>query len=199
MRLRQMTKADFKAIKNGLKQYAKLGDRFNMYSTQDIRFYKDSIVGDLLGVKKMNESNHGWDGQFENGVYFENKNNNIFNTPTAYRLIFQDTSETKIQEMKEGVVVTNTYWLNAGTPGFIMLGNTRNVSDQLSDIRGSRKTSSASFTDCFQNGFKIVAVGLTKDEVIDVLKIKLPTFGNTLTKKDIYAEKDLHKLVSKMM
>lgn len=199
MRFHRMTGADYKAIRNGMKQYAKIGDRFGMYSTQDIRFYKDTIVGELLGVKEMNMSNHGWDGQFDNGVYFENKNNNIFNTPTTYRLIFQDTSETKVQEMKNGVIVANTYWLNAGTPGFIMLGNTRNVSDQLSNVRGSRRTSSATFAECAENGFKIVAISLTKDEVLDVIKSKLPTFGSTLTKRNIYAEKDLRKLVVQMM
>lgn len=195
---RKLSKADFKAIRSGMKQYAKLGDRFNLYRTQDTRFYKDSIVGELLGIQEMNMANSGWDGVFKNGKFFENKNNSIFNTK-GFRLTFQDTSDEKVEEMRDGVIVANTYWLDAATPGFIMIGNTKNVIDRLSDINGPRKTSSASFTDCLNGGFKIVAVGLTKNEVLDVLRDRVPMFAANLTTDDIYKKKNIPSLVKEMM
>ena len=194
-----MSVADYRAIEKAMKHFAKLGDRFGKYDVQSNRFYKDSIMAHILGVQNMNMSNTGWDGQFDNGVYFENKNNSIFGEQATYRLVFQDTSESKVQEMKDGVIVTNTFWLNDAIPGFFMMGNTKNVGDQLGNISGMRRNSSATFSDCHRNGFKIVAVGLTRNEVLDVLRTKQPTFASNLSIKDIYTTKNVPALLEKMM
>ena len=199
---RKMTKANIKAISAGMKQYAELEKLFNLPQIQSNRFFRDCIIGSLCGVSEMNTDMHGWDGGFPNGFYFENKNISAHSKSScSYALKFQDTSEEKLAELCQGVIAATTAWFNSGEPAFLMVGNTKNVRDELvaSYRPQTRRSNTVSMTRCLNKGFKLVALGYTKEQVISVISDKFPRLGRSLTPADIYTEEELPALVAEMM
>lgn len=197
-----MTKADIKAILAGMKQYAELEKKFNLPQIQSNRFLRDCIIGSLVGVSEMNTDMHGWDGGFPNGFSFENKNvSSKAKSGQSLTLQFQDTSEEKLRELVEGVIATHTAWENSGEPAFLMVGNTKNIGEYLVDAYRPtrRRWTHASMTTCLANGFKLVALGYTKQQVIDAVTAKFGRLGRSLKPEDIYTKKDLPGLVASMM
>ena len=197
-----MTKADIKAILAGMKQYAELEKKFNLPQIQSNRFLRDCIIGSLVGVSEMNTDMHGWDGGFANGFSFENKNvSSKAKSGQSLTLQFQDTSEEKLKELVEGVIATHTTWENSGEPAFLMVGNTKNIGEYLVDAYrpARRRWTHASMTTCLANGFKLVALGYTKQQVIDAVTAKFGRLGRSLKPEDIYTKKDLPGLVASMM
>lgn len=199
---RKMTKANIKAIKTGMKQYAELEKMFNLPQIQSNRFLRDCMIGAAVGVSDMNTDMHGWDGEFANGTPFENKNvSSKAKTGHSLTLEFKDTSEQKLKELEEGVIATHTVWENSGEPAFLMVGNTKNIDATLKmNYKDTgRRVTHANMTTCLANGFKLVALGYTKQQVIDNISGKFSRLGKSLTPADIYTEKDLPGLVASMM
>ena len=188
---RKMTQANIKAIKTGMKQYAELEKMFNLPQIQSNRFLRDCMIGAAVGVSDMNTDMHGWDGEFADGTPFENKNvSSKAKTGHSLTLEFKDTSEQKLKELEEGVIATHTVWENSGEPAFLMVGNTKNIDVTLK--MNYKDTGLA-------NGFKLVALGYTKQQVIDNITSKFSRLGKSLTPADIYTEKDLPSLVASMI
>ena len=197
-----MTKANIKAISAGMKQYAELEKMFDLPQIQSNRFLRDCLIGSLVGVFEMNTALHGWDGGFPNGFSFENKNvSSKAKSGQSLTLEFKDTSEEKLRELAKGVIATHTAWENSGEPAFLMVGNTKNIADRLLSAYNptGRRVTTASMRHCLANGFKLVALGYTKQQVIDAVTAKFPRLGNSLTVDDIYTEKELKSLVASMM
>lgn len=190
-----------KKMESLLQQQATLEDKTGVKIIQSNRFFRDTVIGKLIDKNiNMNTNQHGWDGVLSNGTYFENKNiKATVKSGASFGLRLQDTSLDKLNEMDNGVFISNSFW-DEGKPAFLMVGNTRNVSHHLnaSYNPSSRKTSTVSLLNCLKNGFKIVAVNYDKDEVWDTLATKFPRLGTVMSINDIYTKKDLPSLVEEL-
>ena len=144
-----------------------------------------------------------WDGEFKNGVYFENKNVSASaKSPISFSLKFQDTSDEKLEELKEGVICSTSFFDDSKVyPGFIMVGNTRNVGDllEMSYNPATRKSCQVSMPRCLKHGFKIVTWEYDKKTTWDIITTKFPRLGTIMSIDDIYTKKDLPGLVADMM
>ena len=152
----------------------------------------------------MNTCFHGWDAQFKNGTYFENKNVSADSkSPISFSLKFQDTPYDKLEEMINTGVVAAVSFFDDGLvyPGFLMVGNTKNVGDLLKKSYNpdTRKSCQVSMPRCISNGFKLVAGEYTKQQVLDIISSKFPRLGKSMTTADIYTKKDLPSLVASMI
>lgn len=199
---RKMTQANIKAISAGMKQYAELEKMFNLPQIQSNRFLRDCLVGAAVGVSDMNTDLHGWDGEFADGTPFENKNvSSKAKTGHSLTLEFKDTSNEKLTELVEGVLATHTAWVNSGEVAFLMVGNTKNIGKRLVEAYRpyGRRVTTASMSHCLANGFKLVAINYTKQQVIDAVTEKFPRLGKSLTPADIYTKKELKSLVASMI
>ena len=200
--LKKVSKANVKAINTILQNTAALGQQLGVNNIQQNRYMRDCSIGAIVGVDRMNLNLHGWDGMFKNGVPFENKNiKATCKTGVSFSLKFQDTSLVKLDDLKEGVIVTNSFWGDDGRPAFIMLGNTKMVGDYLEESYnpGARRSSTVSMSRCLNRGFKLIAVTYTPQQVIDTITAKFPSLGDSLKPTDIYREKDAISLVGMMM
>ena len=201
-KLIKVKKADIKAINDLLKSQAALGQKLGVNNIQQNRYMRDCSVGALVGVDKMNLDLHGWDGEFKNGIPFENKNvKAACKYGVSFSLKFQDTSLEKLEELKTGVIVTTTFWDNNGKPAFILVGNTATVGDYLEESYNpeARKSSTVSLIRCLNRGFKLVAGSWSKEQVLDVLGSKFRRLGQNLTPADIASQKELKSIVEEMM
>lgn len=200
--LQKVSKANVKAINSILQNTAALGRKLGVNNIQQNRYMRDCSIGAIVGVDKMNQNLHGWDGVFKNGVPFENKNiKATCKTGVSFSVKFQDTSLTKLAELKQGVIVTNSFWGDDGKPAFILLGNTRDIGDYLEESYNpdSRRSSTVSMSRCINRGFKLIAGTYTPQQVIDTITAKFPKLGDSLKPTDIYREKDAISLVGMMM
>lgn len=199
----KITNMNVKSIEALLQQQAQLGVILGVNDIQNNRFMRDYSTGKMIGVQKMNTDNHGWDGVFKNGRYYENKNVKVTaKAKTSFAVTFQDTSTDKLNELaEEGVITTQSFWGNDGKRAFTLVGNTRDIGDYLKESYNpdSRKTSMVSMTKCINRGFKLVAGTCSKQQVIDIISDKFPRLGKTLTTADIYTEKEAKELVASMM
>lgn len=198
---KKVSKANVKAINSLLQAQAALGNVLGVNNIQQNRYMRDCSIGDIAGVDKMNLDLHGWDGVFKNGVPFENKNIKATSkSGVSYALKFQDTNPGKLNELVQGVIAFNSFW-NNGEPAFLMVGNTKNVGAELVNSYNpySRCSSTVSMSQCIKNGFKLVAVNWSKQQVIDAVTEKFPRLGKSLTLSDIYTEKEVKSLVKSMM
>lgn len=199
----KINKKNLNAIQQVMTQYGNLEESLGIDSIQSERFMRDYRVGAEIGVSEMNENNHGWDGYFKNGVPFENKNVKVTSKSSqSFSLKFQDTSMNKLTEMTtKPVIVTTSLWDRMKILGFLVIGNTKNVSDHLlkSYNLETRRSSTVSLPVCIANGFKIVAMDYTKQQVLDVITNKFPRLGKSLTPADIYTKKELKSLVASMI
>lgn len=184
-----------------LKKQAELENKTGVKVIQFNRFNRDSMVGYLLDENiDMNTNQHGWDGVLSNGTYFENKNIKAgVKSGASFGLRLQDTSLEKLNELENGVFISNSFW-DDGEPAFLMVGNTKYVSHHINASYNphSRKTSTVSMMNCIKNGFKIVAINYTKKEVWDTISTKFPRISNMMSINDIYTEEDLPGLVATM-
>lgn len=187
-----------KEMGDHLQQQAVLENKTGVKVIQSNRFFRDSVIGKLIDKDiNMNTDQHGWDGVLSNGTSFENKNIKAkVKSGNSFGLRLQDTSIIKLGEMENGVFISNSFW-DEGKPAWLMIGNTRNVGHHLSASYNpsSRKTSTVSLLNCLKNGFKIVAVNYSKQEVWDIISSKFPRIGNVMSINDIYTKKDLPELV----
>jgi hypothetical protein len=199
----KIDKKSLNSINEVMTQYGNLEESLGIDSIQSERFMRDYRVGAKIGVVEMNENNHGWDGYFKNGVPFENKNVKVTSkSAQSFSLKFQDTSMDKLTEMTtKPVIVTTSLWDRMKSLGFLVVGNTQNVGDRLlkSYNPETRRSSTVSLPVCIANGFKIVAIDYTKQQVIDIITEKFPRLGKSLTPSDIYTEKEVKSLVKSMM
>lgn len=202
---KKTSKAELKEFEFVLQMLADIKKKYGIKGQQAVRFLKDSLVAESLGCNiKMNTDFHGWDGQFKNGTYFENKNVSAnAKSPISFSLKFQDTSIDKLIELRDTGVICTTSFFDEGRayPGFIMIGNTKNVGNFLDDSYNpeTRKSCQVSLTRCINNGFKLVTGVYTKEQVIDIISAKFPRLGKSLTLDDIYTKKELPALVASMM
>lgn len=199
---KRVTKSAIKTINQFLKQFAALGSQLGVNGVQRGRYMMDCSTGEMVGVDKMNQDNHGWDGVFKNGMYFENKNVKATSkSGVSFAFTFQDTSSTKLQELCDGVIAVKSFWAEDGSRAFSLVGNTSAVSDYLmaSYNPNSRNTATVSMSRCMDRGFKLVAGSYGKQKVIDIVSDKFPRLGKTLTTADIYTEKEAKELVASMM
>lgn len=202
---KKTSKVEIDDIWKVLQMLADIKKKYGIKGQQAVRFLKDTIVAQSLekGIK-MNTSLHGWDAQFKNGTYFENKNVSADSkSPISFSLKFQDTSYDKLEEMINTGVVTAVSFFDDGLvyPGFLMVGNTKDVGNLLEKSYNpdTRKSCQVSMPRCISNGFKLVAGEYTKQQVIDIISSKFPRLGKSLTPADIYTKKDLPSLVASMM
>lgn len=195
-----MSPRDIREIKASLRKSGNLERKFKCKTTQSNRFFRDSVVGAELGVDQMNTDIHGWDGFFDDGTPFENKNVTAFaKSQVSYSLKFQDTSDEKLQELQEGVICTTSFWAN-GELAWLFIGNTSSVGERLvkSFNPDTRRSSQVSFPTCIKNDFAIVAMGYDKEETIAAIANVFPNLARNITVDDIYGQKDLKTLVSEM-
>jgi hypothetical protein len=195
-------KADIKAINDLLESQAALGQKLGVNNIQQNRYMRDCSVGALVGVDKMNLDLHGWDGEFKNGIPFENKNVKAScKTGVSFSLKFQDTSLEKLGQLQTGVIATTTFWDNNGKPAFIMVGNTATVGDYLEESYNpaSRRSSTVSMIRCLNRGFKLVAGSWSKEQILDTVGSKFIRLGQNLTPADIASQKELKSIVEEMM
>ena len=198
----KVKKADIKAINELLQSQAALGQKLGVNNIQQNRYMRDCSIGALVGVDKMNLDLHGWDGEFKNGVPYENKNvKATCKYGVSFSLNFKDTSLEKLEELKTGVIVTTSFWDNNGTAAFIMVGNTATVGDYLEESYNpeSRKSSTVSMIRCLNRGFKLVAGSWSKQQILDTVGSKFTRLGQTLTTTDIASQKELKSIVEEMM
>lgn len=202
MNYTKVKKSHTKAIKKLMKQQAivdkMVGGADNIQSD---RYNRDYLIASLLGVTYMNPGLHGWDGLFENGTPYENKNVKAESKSGAsFALKFQDTSVEKLSELSTGVISATTFWKDR-KPGFILLGNTRDVGELLLESYNpdTRRSSTVSMARCLNHGFKLVAVNYTKQQVLDTISSHFHRLGKNLTTQDIYNESDIKNLVAEMM
>jgi hypothetical protein len=184
-----------------LEKQAEISNKTGVKNIQSNRFVRDCIIGNIIDKDiDMNTNLHGWDGILSNGTYFENKNTKAkVRSGISFGLRLQDTSLDKLNELENGVFISNTFW-DDGKPAFLLVGNTRNVSHHInaSYNPGSRKTSTVSMFNCLKNGFKFVAVNYKKQEVWDTLASKFPKIGTVMSINDICTEKDIPELLAEM-
>ena len=198
----KVKKADIKAINELLAAQAALGQKLGVNNIQQNRYMRDCSIGALVGVDKMILDLDGWDGEFKNGMPFENKNvKATCKYRVSFSLKFQDTSLEKLEVLKTGVIVTTSFWDNNGKPAFILVGNTSTVGDYLEESYNpeSRKSSTVSMIRCLNRGFKLVAGSWSKQQVIDALGSKFTRLGQSLTTADIASQKELKSIVEEMM
>lgn len=199
----ELSGKDIKDIKSSLKSQAKIAKRYQMKNIQSNRFMRDAVVGNLLGVTRMNTCLHGWDGRFDNGMPFENKNvTSSAKGTSSYSLNLKDTSEAKLMELvQNGVICSTSFWGEGSEPDFIILGNTKNVGDQLiwSYNPDARKSCSAGLVKCLDNGFKVVALNYDKEQTLATISNVFPSIGQKMTFDDVYTAKDIASLVEEMM
>lgn len=200
---RHNSKKAVKEMEAGLQAMANIKVKYGIRGIQSARFMKDSVVADNLGNVQMNTNPHGWDGIFSNGVFYENKNVSAdAKSQVSFSLKFQDTSEEKLEELKDGVICTTSFFDDGkACPGFLMVGNTRMVGDllQISYNPTTRKSCQVSLPKCIKNGFKIVTWEYDRKQVWDILSSKFPRLGNVMTINDIHTKRDLKNLVANMM
>ena len=105
MNSKKNTRNEIKDMEVGLQMLADIKSKYGIKGIQAVRFMKDSLVADKMGDVKMNMDFHGWDGEFKNGVYFENKNVSASaKSPISFSLKFQDTSDEKLEELKTALI-----------------------------------------------------------------------------------------------
>ena len=203
MNSKKNTRNEIKDMEVGLQMLADIKSKYGIKGIQAVRFMKDSLVADKMGDVKMNMDFHGWDGEFKNGVYFENKNVSASaKSPISFSLKFQDTSDEKLEELKEGVICSTSFFDDGKVyPGFIMVGNTRNVGDllEMSYNPATRKSCQVSMPRCLKHGFKIVTWEYDKKTTWDIITTKFPCLGTIMSIDDIYTKRDLKNLVADMM
>lgn len=201
-KFKKVSASQIKAINELLQQQAALGNSLGVNVIQSNRYMRDCAVGKLVGVDLMNTDQHGWDGVFKYGTFFENKNVKAeCKSGISFALKFQDTSLEKLQVLKDGVICTTTFWDKNGKPAFIMVGNTSAVGDYLEESYRpeSRKSSTVSMSRCLNRGFKLVAGSYTKEQVVDTVTEKFPRMAQFITTDTVYNLKDIKSLVGEMM
>lgn len=203
MSYKRNTKTAIKDMEAGLQTLADIKSKYGIKGIQAVRYMKDSIIADNIGTVSMNTDLHGWDGIFNNGTFFENKNVSANSkSAVSFSLKFQDTSLEKLEELKDGVICTTSFFDDGKVhPAFLMVGNTKAVGDllQISYNPATRKSCQVSLLRCIKNGFKIVAWEYDRKEVWDILSTKFPRLGNVMSIDDICTKRNLKSLVASMM
>lgn len=197
-----ISKADMLQIKLGMKSFANLEESQGTSQIQSSRYFRDCMIGDEIGVSKMNHAIHGWDGKFDNGIPFENKNvSSKAKSWSTLALQFKDTSTTKLDELCKGVIATQSIWENSGSTAYIMIGNTKYIGEALRKSYNpeSRNTCMVGMRKCLNSGFKLVAMDYTKQQVIDHITNKFPGLGKSLNSDNIFTREDLPALVASIM
>lgn len=160
---------------------------------QWVRESSDALVCRILGVGEINRNDQGWDGLYDGAVPFENKNVLSDKTLTS---VLQDTSDEKLGEMRDGVLLATSYWTGFLRLGFVIINNTRRIAGYVSKHRDSRRLScKLPLNENISSGGEIVAIGMTRKEVYDFIMSRYPRSGIRL--RDIRMKKDIRKIVNK--
>lgn len=198
----KMSNEDIKDFKKVLETIGKTCKKFNLRNVQSTRFIRDTISANLVGVSLMNKNLTGWDGFFNDGTAFENKNvTSSAKSCSTFGLRFQDTSKEKLSELTNGVICTTSFWGTSNEPDFMIVGNSNMVKDFLvsSYNEKCRNTCNVSLKRCINNGFKIVAVKYDKIDTISTITNMFPSLLNSLYQDDIYTKEDLPSIVAGMI
>lgn len=193
-------KGEFKAISNefmtegheGLQELARIQEKFNKPDTDTfINELRDSIAGYTLGFDLVNVEKHGFDcKKKDTDIYLEVKSASF--SSSSWGATFNDTTYEKAEAFKDKkVFLALAIWKNASDLLFIIYGQDERIGEFLENkvkwFKGGntvRSTQTLSASQLLNFGFKILAVNKSKEEVLNILRLKSRAFKN-LTINDI--------------
>lgn len=169
-------------ILDGRKALNTLKDFQEKYEKPDIdsllNELHDSIVGNYLGFELINTKKHGMDCKYskEKNVYLESKVASI--SSGSITATFNDTTYEKAEAFKDKRVwLALSVWNNALDLAFICYGQNEKIGEFLEkgvkkfkEGKTVRSTQSIGLHSLiFDYDFKIVAIGMSKDEIYKML------------------------------
>lgn len=164
---------------------AEIQNRRGDSTMQDARRYNDMTAGIFLGVQEINKNNTGWDGRYNGTIPFENKGNRVWK---QYNLdgTYQDTSDAKLDKLKQGGLACNTSYIADGWISYMVVYNTKMIVNVLKYNRNNkRKTGVISLEQILAHGGKIVAdMFSVKETYADIIR-RYPRLKKHLKESDI--------------
>lgn len=194
-------KGCFKAISNefmaeghdALEEVAKIQLKFNKPDTDTfINELRDSIAGYTLGFDLVNVEKHGFDcRKTDENLFLEVKSASF--SASSWAATFNNTTLEKAESFKdEKVYLALAIWKNASDLLFIIYGQNERIGEFLEEkvrwfksgntVRSTQTISASQLINDY--GFKILAVNRSKEQVLNILRLKSRSFKN-LTIDDI--------------
>jgi len=204
--LQLLRKGEFKEISNifmtegheALQELTRIQEKFNKPDTDTfINELRDSIAGYTLGFDLVNVEKHGFDCKKRNEeVYLEVKSASF--SSSSWGATFNDTTFEKAESFKDKkVFLALAIWKNASDLLFIIYGQNEKIGEFLEEkikwfkegntVRSTQTISASQLIN--EYGFKILAVNKSKEEVLNILRLKSKAF-KSLTKNDIQDMQD---------
>ena len=194
-------KGDFKTISNefmtegheGLQELARLQEKYDKPDTDTfINELRDSIAGYTLGFDLVNIEKHGFDCKKDReNIFLEVKSASF--SSSEWGATFNDTTLEKAESFKDKkVFLALAIWKNASDLLFVIYGQNEKIGEFLESkvnwfkagntVRSTQTISASKLINGY--GFKILAVNRTKQEVLNILRLKSSAFKK-LTINDI--------------
>ena len=204
--LQLLSKGEFKEISNifmtegheALQELTRIQEKFDKPDTDTfINELRDSIAGYTLGFDLVNIEKHGFDcKKKDKDVYLEVKSASF--SSSSWGATFNDTTFEKAEAFKdEKVFLALAIWKNASDLLFIIYGQNEKIGEFLEEkikwfkggntVRSTQTISASQLIN--EYGFKILAVNKSKEEVLNILRLKSRSF-KSLTQNDIQDLKD---------
>lgn len=166
---------------------SKIQEKFNKEDTDTfINELRDSIAGYTLGFKLVNIEKHGFDCKLSENdeVYLEVKSASF--SAKSWQATFNDTTLEKASSFKsKKVFLALAVWKNASDLLFICYGQNKKIGNFLEEkvkwfkeghvVRSTQSIPLSSLV--FDYNFKILAVNKTKEEVLNILRLKNRCFN----------------------
>lgn len=158
-----------------------------------LNMYHDGVTGQMLGFNKVNTNVHGMDCKADMPIYLEVKSVSWNGGPMNNRFAaFNDIGPDKAEAMKDKKVwLAVGVWFDINNLGFILWGQNKKIGEVLErKIKECKPGTRCSVTIPLSSlitkyGFKIIAVSISKQEVVDLLKTVNPKSYENLEKKVI--------------
>jgi len=192
--LQLLRKGEFKEISNifmtegheALQELTRIQEKFNKPDTDTfINELRDSIAGYTLGFDLVNVEKHGFDCKKRNEeVYLEVKSASF--SSSSWGATFNDTTFEKAESFKDKkVFLALAIWKNASDLLFIIYGQNEKIGEFLEEkikwfkegntVRSTQTISASQLIN--EYGFKILAVNKSKEEVLNILRLKSKAFN----------------------
>ena len=176
-----------------LEEVTKIQIKYNKPDTDTfINELRDSIAGYTLGFDLVNVEKHGFDcKRTDKNIFLEVKSASF--SASSWGATFNDTTLEKAESFKdEKVYLALAIWKNASDLLFIIYGQNERIGEFLEEkvrwfksghtVRSTQSISASQLINDY--GFKILAVNRTKEDVLNLLRLKSISFKN-LTIEDI--------------
>lgn len=170
-----------------LEEVAIVQQKWNKGDTDTfINELRDSMAGYYLGYDLVNTEKHGFDCKknLEEDVFLEVKSASF--ASSTWSATFNDTNLEKAQCFKsDNVYLCLAVWKNASDLLFMVYGQNPKIGEFLQQkveaflagVGGVRSTQTIGINKLvFEYGFDIICVNKTKNEVLDILKLKSREF-----------------------